>query len=90
MYIDLGISTSVLGGVYLYYTSWKSSCIIQISKWHVLRSPCTKFGTIIPKIGVVRAIWSYGKKVWKYNTSVNEYQIFLHVVDGHEKTDFLC
>ena len=59
-----------------------------ISQEYVLRSPCTKFRTLIPKIGIVGAIWSSDKKVWKYNISVNRYQIFLHVVDRHEKTDF--
>ena len=35
------------------------------------------------------AIWSSDIKVWKYNIGVNGYQIFLQVVDGHEKADFL-
>ena len=34
------------------------------------------------------AIWNSGPKLQKYNTSVNEYQIFLCVVDGHVKSDF--
>ena len=29
---------------------------------------CTKFGTLISKIGILAAIWSSDKKVWKYNT----------------------
>ena len=64
--------------------------VTQICQDHVLGCPSTKFGTLILKIGISTGIWSSGKKVWKYNTGVNKYQIFLCMVDGHVKTDFLC
>ena len=38
--------------------------------------------------GILAAIRSPEEKVWNYNTSVNGFQKFLCMVDGHEKTDF--
>ena len=36
-----------------------------------------------------RPLEALGKRLWNYNTSVNGFQKFLCLVDGHEKTNFL-
>ena len=48
-------------------------------------STCSKFGTFIPKIGIVGAIWGSDKKVVKIQ---NIFKKFLCMVDWHDKTDF--
>ena len=37
-----------------------------------------------------RSNWKLWKEMLITQKGVIRYQIFLHVVDGHEKTDFLC
>ena len=37
-----------------------------------------------------RSNWKFWKEMLKTQKGVIRHQIFLHVVDGHEKTDFLC